>query len=114
MPSPTKISEPFYTRSVPPIEIRYRAEYYPPTSKIDLIRGTDKVRRIQLLVNNEVVATWGADATASKLESGLKLEIGDATAVTESQISKASTNVSGMTVDSIQEVKGKLTIEMRR
>ena len=113
LPSPTRISEPFFTRKTPPIEIRYRADYYPPTSPMEMARGTDKVRRIQLLVNDEVVASWGADATASKLETGVKLEVGDATAITQSQIAKASSKIRGVSVDTILEVKGTLTIEMR-
>ena len=106
--------EPILQKATPSITIGCIIEYYPPSGPMDLVRGVDKVKKVDITVNNEVVASFGAQASDSSVEMPLNLDIGPAKVITQVTVDVAQSDIKRVPVSIIREVKGKIRITMQR
>lgn len=106
--------QPLLQKSAPAIVVTCVAEYYPADGIIEAARGTDKVRRLDVLVNNEVVASFAPESTDSTIEKPLMLDLGQANITTSARITVASAQILRIPVNVITEVKGRIQVHMRR
>jgi TolB-like protein len=101
-------------QSSPSITIGCIEEYFPMTSPMEVLRGSDRVRHVDILVNNEVVASFAAQATDTTVEKVVNLDLGPATVTTSARVDVASADIQSAQVNVIKEIKAKIKISMRR
>jgi hypothetical protein len=106
--------EPILQKTTPAITISCVAEYYPATGVMELAKGTDKVRRLDLLVNDEVVASFVAQPADSTVEKALTLDLGPANVTTQAKVEVVQSEIKKAPVSVIKEVRGKVKIRMQR